>query len=780
MMKGSFLQRTGALLWLLIIVVLSVSAVRKGVHFDTSILALLPESQQQPLIRKATDHLADSYANKVLLVVSAPEKEQAQQAVTAVAKGLAPLKNIAELSWQAPQDQQTLTALFPYRFAVLSEATRARLQQAAGEDQLQLALQRLLNPLSGFALDPVRDPFSLYPDLLLSLQAGLPIKIENGLLRLTAAKEPSYLLTLDLKAAPFSMPVQKKVEAIITPLIEEQRQQGVTLRRSGLLFHAAAGANQAQQEMSTIGVGSLLGIVLMIMVVFRSLWPLALVLIPVLTGTLIAVAATLLLFGRLHLVTVAFGAGLVGVAVDYALHFVCESRIEPEHTVRKLFAGLLLGLVSSVAGYAGLALAPFPGLRQMALFCVLGLTGAWITVLLWLPLLRKHHTKAPLAAARWLDRWRNAYPHIGKTPWLLPLMLILGVMSAVVIWQGKAQDSVALLQSSPKALIDEDRQVQQWLGNGSSAAFLLVTGSDLEQVLQSEERLQPTLASLQQQGLLGGYAAVSQVLPSMQRQTDNAALVRSLYARHWRQLAGILHFSDDRIRQTDARMQQDTTTRLTPELWQTLPVSKAWSALIIHDDEGQVASVIRLKGPLTPKLKQALSQLEARQPEVHFVDRIGDISTLMSHYRGEITDWLLLAYAGVMFMLIVRYRIQFWRVVLPPLLASLITFAGFLLLEGGYNLFNLIALMLVLGIGLDMGIFLSESGDSDHTWLAVSLSALSSLLAFGLLALSQTPVLYHFGIIILPGLALTWLLAPLMRVRAGKNSGELSQGELQE
>jgi predicted exporter len=84
-------------------------------------------------------------------------------------------------------------------------------------------------------------------------------------------------------------------------------------------------------------------------------------------------------------------------------------------------------------------------------------------------------------------------------------------------------------------------------------------------------------------------------------------------------------------------------------------------------------------------------------------------------------------------------------------------------MNGGYNIFNLVALMLVFGIGLDMGIFLQESRGGVHTWLAVSLSTLTSLLAFGLLALSQTPVLYHFGIIVLPGLLVIWLLSPLMQ-----------------
>ena len=73
------------------------------------------------------------------------------------------------------------------------------------------------------------------------------------------------------------------------------------------------------------------------------------------------------------------------------------------------------------------------------------------------------------------------------------------------------------------------------------------------------------------------------------------------------------------------------------------------------------------------------------------------------------------------------------------------------------------ALLLVLGIGLDMGIFLIETDGAPHTWLAVSLSAYTSLLAFGMLALSDTPVLHHFGLTVLIGLTIVWLVTPLMR-----------------
>ncbi|PSL16643.1 putative exporter [Marinobacterium halophilum] len=768
-------RKVAAWVWLLVVLTLGFTALRQGAVIDTSLMALLPASEQQPLIKRATEQQAAAYADKLLLVISAEDELLARTGVQLAVDRLKALDTQTRLTWQAPDSETAVDELYPYRFTLLSQETRTRLSTGNGSLQYQLALQRLLNPISGFGSDPLQDPFGLYTDLMLSLQSDVPVYFDSGLLRLKASEQPAYLLSLQLLEDPFSLSVQHTVNAVLEPLMLELAQQGISLHRSGLLLHAAAGAEQARTEMSTIGLGSLLGIILLITFVFRSPLPLVLVLLPVATGALMAVAATQLLFGRVHMITVAFGAGLVGVAVDYALHFLCEARVLPlDRIIRKLFAGLLLGLISSVLAYAGLALAPFPGLRQMAVFCAVGLIAAWLTVLFWLPVLSCKNATGQLPAAVWLNRWRSSCPRISQSSWLAGLLLVLSLGSIVVIWQGEARDDVTLLQTSPHALLQEDRRVQSLLGNGSSAAFLLVTGKNFEQVLQTEERIQSSLMRLRDEASLQGFKALSQVLPSQQRQMQSAQRVRALYASQWPRMANLLKLSPQQRATALENMQQAAGTVLTPREWQQLLLSKAWSQHIISDG-ADVATVIQLQGDVSQSLKQSLINLAEQEPAVYFVDRVSDMSDLLARYRAEITSWLLLAYGCVVLMLVLRYRQRCWRILLPPLLASLMTFAGFQLLTDGYNLFNLIALMLVLGVGLDMGIFLNETGDSDHTWLAVSLSALSSLLAFGLLALSQTPVLYHFGVIILPGLLLTWLLATLMR---NPSTGETTNGRV--
>src|SRR5690606_38115642 len=143
-------------------------------------------------------------------------------------------------------------------------------------------------------------------------------------------------------------------------------------------------ASQARHEISTVGVGSTAGIVALLLFVFRRPRPLLLSLLALMTGTATAVLACLLVFGRIHLVALIFGASLVGVAIDYTLHWLGNrfrgGAIQPLAEA-VLLRALGVALLTSVLGFGLLTLAPFPGLRQIALFFAAGLSGAWLTVM---------------------------------------------------------------------------------------------------------------------------------------------------------------------------------------------------------------------------------------------------------------------------------------------------------------------------------------------------------------------------------------------------------------
>src|SRR5204862_910631 len=99
----------------------------------------------------------------------------------------------------------------------------------------------------------------------------------------------------------------------------------VRILRAGVPLHAEAAAVRASWEINTIGWGSLLAVIALMWLAFRSLRPVLLVSLSLLIGTASAVAVTVLVFGKIHLLTLVFGASLVGVAEDYGIHyFACR------------------------------------------------------------------------------------------------------------------------------------------------------------------------------------------------------------------------------------------------------------------------------------------------------------------------------------------------------------------------------------------------------------------------------------------------------------------------
>lgn len=766
MKQLAFVRSLLAIVWLAVIVAIILLALRQPAAFDSSIMSLLPKSQQQPLVQLAIEQASEGFSKGLIVLLSGDDEDEVQVATGSLAASLASLSDVSSVRWRVQDDelQQLQTELFPYRFVVIDEGLRTALLAGQTQQVKEQALWRLYSPLTMGKSSITEDPFALFSALTLNRGSDLKLQVTNGLLKVSGAEKPTYMLLARLAVEPYSPDLQQRLLGALEAQQKQLAAAGISLQKSGMLMHAAAGAQQAKAEMSSIGLGSLFGIVVIMWLVFRQFKPLLLMLLAVAVGCLCATGVTLLVFERVHLITFAFGAGLVGVSIDYALHYLCESRVSSAHlTLSKLLPGLLLGLLSSVLAYAAMALTPFPGLRQMATFSVVGLLASWLTVVLWFPVLIQTKTQQTIGLAARLGRMSQRLPSVQGNPVLVGVICVLLMLSLLSLWHSETQDDIRLLQTSPASLLAQEQAVQQKLGVSSSTQFLLVTGASLQQCLQREEQLRLQLDSLKQQGSLADYQALSRVLPSLQRQSENRQLVEQLYEQQLVAYFETLKLPAQALSAARLNFGEAQALQLTPALWQQQQGSGNWKKLIIEQHDGSIATMIRFSGSLDETLKQQLITLAEQYPDVSYVDQVQNVTELMSSYRNQVMSWVLLAYLVVGLILLTRYKAQAWRVLLPPLLASFFTLAILVQLQHSVNLFHLMALILVLGIGLDMGIFLNESGGALHTWLAVTLSALTSLLAFGLLALSKTPVLHHFGLTVLLALSCSWLLATMMK-----------------
>ena len=198
-------------------------------------------------------------------------------------------------------------------------------------------------------------------------------------------------------------------------------------------------------------------------------------------------------------------------------------------------------------------------------------------------------------------------------------------------------------------------------------------------------------------------------------------------------------------------------------------VSENFGFLWLGEVSGQYASIIVLSEITNPELVESYI---SQQQGVSVLDKSAEISTIFAHYRVFIGQMLFVAYLLIGLLLIKRYGVSVaLKVLTPPFIAAIVALAITVVFAIPITIFNLLALLLVLGIGIDYTLFFAEQKEnvnSENTLLAITLSAITTVLSFGLLALSETQAIHGFGITVLTGIIVAWLLAPLAMQRTPK------------
>jgi predicted exporter len=754
---------------------------------DTDILAMLPLEERDPVLQQAITHMADVAQQRMVVLIGTEDWKQTQQAADAYRDVLLPHTGQFQLKDRQPaQSQQAwLDQFWPYRAALLTASQRQSLAAQPAAYWVDTAQRQIYSPFGAIKLGAWQDdPFGLFAGWIQARAQETAVRAVDGRLRIDDGKIRYAVLPIELRGQSFSLSAQQAMMPLLRQAEDAARHAvpGVEIVSAGVILHAAAAGEQANFEMSTIGWGSMIGVLVLMWFMFRSLKPIALVALSIGIGCLGALSVCWLLFDRVHMLTLVFGASLIGVAEDYGIHYFC-SRVgdlqpglqpgsqpdsqprDPWETLRKLMPGLVLAMLTTIVAYLALALTPFPGLRQMAVFSAAGLVFAWLTVVCWFPLMDGGPLRAT-ALVDWYGSTRTIWPELGRNRASVAVSLVVIVFVGAGLARLQANDDIRLLQNSPRDLLEAQVKVGKLLEAPSMAQFYLVRGETQEQVLQREEALRARLDVLVASQVVTGYQALSNWVPSQRAQlADRELVMRGLLApgAALSRLAAQLGEDREWAKRVAARLTQPAAP-LTPEVFVQSPASEAWRHLWLGKVAGGYASVVALRGVERndlPVLQAAGQNLAG----VQWVDKVGETSSLLGRYRQEMGWVVLMSYLTVFALLFLRYRMAAWRVLAPTVVASALTLAVFGIAGQPLNLFHVLGLLLVLGMGVDYGIFLQEhpSREDKTAWVAVGLSAVCSLLSFGLLGLSKTPALQAFGLTMLLGIGIVWLIAPCLR-----------------
>lgn len=754
--------------------------IQNGRVIETNILSLLPEENGNALMHHTDAILAQKMEKTVSILIGHDSAQLAANAARSIKEILQKTALFAksDLSLDQGTISENIAFYREYNHALLSPWQIDTLKR----NDLATIRANLIAKTYGMSMDIsgsdiTDDPLLLFADYIThtlgqnlkdaQLLDNIPVFSKSG--------RHYAFLQLQLTESPFSLGYQDKVINALDAAQKDIVPQttDIEIIRSGFVFHAHNGAKTAKKESSLMGGLSLLGVFLLMIWAFKSIKPFIAVALSILGGALTGFATCLLFFDNVHILTLVFGTSLIGISVDYALHFFTAQETETNRNTSKvishIFPGITLGLITSLIGFLALCTTPFLGLQQMAVFCMAGLIFVYGCVVLIYPVTFQNSSfKQPgllidQLARLYIGWWSNrSYLTIQK----VTIFLFMVCLLALPFLKGK--DDVRALQNLSPSLVQNDVKVADVLGSSFSPQYFIVKGANDEDMLEHLMVLTSHLEDLKQGGALGDYRAINSYIPPQTLQRDNAALLEDFMQENQNALQKLF---------SELSFPEKTYETYISTIREALQNNKFFSLedlrqstdnpeidlLYGGDFDGEKITFVTLSKP------QDLSKLSALQnisPNIAFIDKVSSLSQLLNHYRFTATLQAICAYGLIFLLLVFRYGLKLGGILITPsILAALITLSLITLTQGSYSLFHIIALFLVMGIGMDYGLFIAESKKRTNSALiAIILSALTTILSFGLLSGSNTSALHDFGVTITIGIIITVILLPLITI----------------
>ena len=573
---------------------------------------------------------------------------------------------------------------------------------------------------------------------------------------------PRALLFAELAHGGYAIDEQQALLAHIRARFGELAGPSPHLAMSGSAAFAVAARESVTAESRQLSLLASLGVGLILWLSFRSLRVVVLAALPVASGVAVAVTAVVVLFGSIHGITLAFGITLLGVALDYPIHLFSHASRSARGDYGYIWPTLGLGLLTTSLGYCILLLSDFSGLVQLGVFAITGLCAAAAVTRWVLP--------------HWIARVTVACPDKGRRalrvemPRPARLLIWLGgaglVLAAILDTRPWLESDITALSPVPAASKEFDHELRTTLGAPEAGHVVYVDGNSVQTVLERQERLLPVLESVRGQGGLDGFEAAAYLLPSIAAQTERVArlpdgdTLRAALSEATRDLP----LSPSRFEPFVADIEAMRTA--SPLLWDddsAAPLAARLAGLLRTRDDTWYGPIVLIGLRNPDALAQRIESLGV--DGVRFLDLRATSSRILDCFMSEAVKHAmgLASLIAVVLVLTQRRGAQIGTAVLLSLAGAvaLLHLAGEAL-----SIFHVIGLLLVLGIGLDYGLFSARTPAAERagTRHALRTCWLTTLSVFALLSSSEIPVLNALGLTVAIGVSQCYLVNAVLIV----------------
>lgn len=714
-----------------------------------------------------------------------------------------------------------------------------RLDQMVSDQQIRKrvsANKKLLLTPFGFAAKQmvVMDPLGLGALLQESLSIPTKSLVQKGHDGFYRTDDGNYLIFIRPGKPPqdiaFSKQLMAEVKQLEAAAVKAGRETVEGLSEPPAILHTGAYPIAVNDEAVTRKdikislITSFVGVLTLFALCFRTVRTLGHVALPLGMSIFWTLGFSGLVFGRLNLLTCIFSCVLAGLGIDFAIHFINRfyagdksgqpADVRLAKTYKETGGGIIIGGLTTAAAFLSIGLSDFRGFRELGIMTGTGILFCLAAMLIVLPAL--------LVRSRGWSQGRSLniagfglrplMSALGRRPG--PALAIIAIAAALFMLAGTRvgfDDNLKNFRSRDDAVLKLQDQITQWLGGSSASTLLVIPGSTETQVMNTGTRIWRALKDMEKEGHVADVTALQAFFPSPEAQQRNLENPK----RHpdWRRIQttfegalkanGLKNLSayGDYFKTLSAAF-DDQQALLPSDLNGTdlEPLVR----MFIYEKAGLAKSVIYIRPSQdlwsrrdTDRFKAVIEnhlQEHGFSPALYTLTGTHLLSgALKSVILENLTTALALAVLVVLLVLTVYYRRLLLLVgALAPLVAAVAVLAGAMsLLKIDFNFINVLVLPMIVGIGIDDGVHLTNThinngrrftpGELALTGRGVVLTSLTTIVGFGSISLSHYPGLKSMGYVAVIGvgacLLTSILLLPPLLALAGGKSGHDRNGQ---
>ncbi len=670
--------------------------------------------------------------------------------------------------------QKIFSYLLKHSSQLTTDKDIKQLEKATSETKINSALsenKRLLLSPSGMGMKKIiaNDPLNLrtiYLQKIASLQNLPRFKIQG---KHFFNHDKTAILLVAKTEVPMTDSFNGNLllehfDQIKRQTINENKEtcSGINIALLSGHLYTAANAATVKRDIFVVSSISICALALLFIISFRSAGALTIFLAPG-VAIIAGLGSAAFVFPDLSAIVIGFGAVLMGISIDFAVHTyfaLADSPHDKYAALKKVTPPVLFGAATSCASFAALYISGIPGIKQLAVFSVAGIISACAFALLFIPEFCTSFT---------INKSKKVFPsskpkHRKFAISVSILIVCAGIFTAFSNSFDTELKHLGYISDDIRSI--ENIFQKKW-GNLRAQSMLFSKGKTTEIALRNNEK---TWADLNINLPQINAVSIAPSLPSKETQQKN----NERWSLFWsvpktaKTLAIVkeenkeLGFAPQIFAQAIRNLQQ-TSPPITPVTMGQSPLGFLVEMLIPKTKAGEEKLVMTL----LPDNEQVI-QYYTPQKELDLGARLISQSrfktTLEKEMKTDIIKFICFSGLLVIALIFVLFR-NLRRAILalfPALFGVATTFGLLGVLQIPLNIFHIVALPLVIGLGADYGIFMVFQEikiPSPSTVKAVKISGLTTLAGFGVLVFAKHPALHSLGTTVAIGVSASLVCA---------------------